>query len=67
MRKNMRNNRIISTFRGTGIAKERLVYPEKWKPRRRYCTRQRKFAGFVISKVGNRQFVAHSGLIVHPI
>jgi hypothetical protein len=35
---NMRNNRVISTFRGTGIAKERLsISRKKWKPRCRYA------------------------------
>jgi hypothetical protein len=52
--RNMRNNRTFGTLRGTGIAKRTPEYIQKnGDSRRRYCTRQRKFAGFVISKVGN--------------
>jgi ribosomal protein S18 acetylase RimI-like enzyme len=64
----MRNNRVISTLRGTGIAKRTPEYIQKnGDSRRRYCTRQREICRFCyIESWQHGKFVAHSGLIVHP-
>jgi hypothetical protein len=58
---------LSALLRGTGIAKRTPEYIQKKRDsRRRYCIDSRKFAGFVISKVGNMASL-WSGLIVHPI
>jgi hypothetical protein len=51
--RNMRNNRTFSTLRGTGILKERLNISRKMETQDAVIARKGKFAGFVISKVGN--------------